>query len=142
MPLQKLQPKLQGRYGENIADVLSISGFAVKAIENATTGECSYTPLKNATVWGEIHTNGAKMQVGVFGGYLKNLGTKEAMSTASNTVYGLATNIESLLRVSPRIIFISNKFKLATEIEYTSAASNNSFRNFNIEDTLLDFLLE
>jgi hypothetical protein len=114
--------KMQGRYGENIADVLSISGFAVKAIEDATTGEQSYTPLTNATLWGEVHTNGKTMQVGVFGGFLKNLGTKEAMSGTGNEIYGLGTNIGSLVRVSPRVIFISNKMKFACEVEYTSAA--------------------
>lgn len=126
----KIEPvtiKIQGRYGENIADVLSISGFAAKAIENLTTGETSYTPLKNITVWGEVHTNGDKMQFGVFGGILKNNGTKEAMSAPTNAVYGLSTNIEILFRVSPRVIFISNNFKVACEIEYTSAAYGNDY---------------
>ncbi len=67
------------------------------------------------------------MQVGVFGGYLKNQGTKEEMSDATNSVYGLGTNIESLLRVSPRIILISNKTKIACEIEYTSAAYGSNY---------------
>ena len=79
------------------------------------------------TIWGEIHTNGKTWQAGVFGGYLKNLGTKEEMSSADNTVYGLATNIETLIRISPRLIFISNKTKLACEIEYTSAAYGSDY---------------
>ncbi len=135
----KLAPvtlKLQGRYGENIADVLSISGFAVKAIEDPLTGESSYTPLQNITVWGEIHTNGPAWQVGVFGGYLKNLGTKDEMSSALNPVYGLGTNIESLLRISPRVSFTSGKVKLAGEIEYTSAAfGSNHDVNYIPENT-------
>ena len=71
------------------------------------------------------------MQLGVFGGYMKNLGTKEAMSDPGNKVYGLGTNeksnIETLFRVSPRVIFTSNKFKLAGELEYTSAAYGSNF---------------
>jgi len=127
LTLKPVTIKLEGRYGENIADVLSISGFAIKNIENTSTGLCSYTPLKNATFWGEIHSNGKKMQVGVFGGYLKNLGTKEEMSSSDNTVYGLATNIESLLRVSPRVIFFSGKTQFACEMEYTSAAYGSGY---------------
>ncbi|MEF8811343.1 MAG: hypothetical protein V5A47_10500 [Bacteroidales bacterium] len=119
--------KLQGRYGENIPDVLSISGFAVKDVKNTTTGELSYTPLTNITLWGEVHTNGKKWQVGVFGGILKNNGTKEAMSESDNAVYGLATNIESLIRVSPRVTFVANKFKIAAEIEYTSVAYGSNY---------------
>ena len=113
--------KLQGRYGENIADVLSISGFAVKDINNPTTGEQSYTPLKNMTVWGEVHTNGKDIQVGLFGGYTKSMGTKKTMSSTDNAVYGLGTNIESLMRISPRVIFNSGKVRFAAELEYTDA---------------------
>jgi len=119
--------KIQARYGENIADVLSISGFAVKDVVNPNTNELSYTPLTNTTLWGEVHTNGKKWQAGVFGGFLKNNGTKEAMSHPSNEVYGLGTNIESLVRISPRVSFVSNKFKLAAEIEYTSAAYGSDY---------------
>jgi hypothetical protein len=119
--------KLQGRYGENIADVLSISGFAVKDVVNPTTGKQSYTPLKNMTIWGDLHTNGKKFQVGVFGGYTKNLGTKEAMSSTGNAVYGLGTNIESLLRISPRAIINSGKFRVALELEYTEASFGEDF---------------
>ncbi|MFO8233827.1 MAG: hypothetical protein R6U04_00285 [Bacteroidales bacterium] len=125
--LEPVTFKIQARYGENIADVLSISGFAVKDMVNSTTGELSYTPLTNTTLWGELHTNGKKWQAGVFGGFLKNNGTKEAMSDPDNMVYGLGTNIESLIRVSPRVSFVSNKFKLAAEIEYTSAAYGSDY---------------
>ena len=119
--------KLQGRYGENIADVLSISGFAVKSVDDILTGQQSYTPLRNLTFWGELHTNGSKVQAGVFGGFLTNMGTKEPMSDAGNAVYGLATNIAALWRVSPRVIFTSNKTKIALELEYTAAAYGNDY---------------
>jgi len=121
LSLKPVTIKLQGRYGENIADVLSISGFAVKEVVNATTGEQSYTPLTNTTVWGEIHTNGGNVEYGLFGGILLNTGTKEAMSDAANPVYGLATNIETLIRISPRVVYKVNKFKFACELEYTAA---------------------
>jgi hypothetical protein len=125
--LEPVTLKIQGRYGENIADVLSISGFAVKDVVNATTGEQSYSPLTNMTFWGELHTNGTQWKAGIFGGYLKNTGTKEAMSDPGNAVYGLGTNIESLLRISPRVTYASNKFKIAAEIEYTSVAYGSGY---------------
>ncbi len=121
----KLKPvtiKWQYRYGENIPDVLSISGFAVKDVIDQTTGEQSYTPLVNSTFWADIHTNGKQFQAGVFAGMLMNLGTKDAMSDLSNSVYGLGTNIKTLVRVSPRIIFNSGKFRAAMEVEYTAAS--------------------
>ncbi len=128
--------KLQGRYGENIADVLSISGFAVKRVESIVTGRQSYTPLRNLTFWGEVHTNGSKIQTGVFGGILTNMGTKEPLSSAGNAVYGHGTNIASLWRVSPRLIFISNKTKIALELEYTTAAYGSDYDVNYIPGTL------
>ncbi len=118
--------KLQARYGENTADVLSPSGFAVVQ-SDPVTGAQTYTPLKNMSGWGEIHTNGKKFQIGVFGGYLKNLGTAEPMSDATNSVYGLTTSIATLFRIAPRVMVISNKFKLGGELEYTSAAYGSGF---------------
>lgn len=118
--------KLEARYGENISDVLAISGFAVKSVVNTTTAELDYTPLSSMTLWGEIHTNGT-VQFGVFGGFLKNLGTKDPMSDISNSVYGLGTDINSLLRLSPRVIINSGKTRIAFELEYTSVAYGSDF---------------
>ncbi len=127
LKLKTVTFKLQGRYGENITDLLSVSGFAIKSIDDTTTGKQSYTPLKNTSLWGEIHTNGTKIQVGIFAGYLKNNGTKEEMSSASNMVYGLGNNIESMYRISPRVVFFSNKLEFACELEYTSASFGSGY---------------
>lgn len=125
--------KFEARYGENISDLLAISGFAVKEITNVTTGELSYTPLQSMTFWGEVHTNG-KIQFGIFGGILKNLGTKEAMSDPDNDVYGLATDISTLFRISPRVIINSGKTRIAFELEYTSAAYGKDYNEYYIPD--------
>jgi len=122
-----LTVKFHARYGENIADVLAISGFAVKDVVNNITGEQSYTPLKSMTFWGELHTNGSQIQAGLFGGFSKNLGTREPMSDTGNDVYGLAANIYNLYRVSPRLIINSGKTRLAFELEYTSAAYGDNY---------------
>jgi hypothetical protein len=119
--------KVQGRYGENIPDVLSMSGFAVKEIVDPVTGEQSYTPLRNISAWGEVHTNGEKFQVGLFGGYTQNLGTKESMSAADNPVYGLATNIEALYRIAPRLLVTSGRVKMGAEVEITGASYGSDY---------------
>ncbi len=125
--------KAQVRYGENISDVLAISGFGIKDISNPTTGEQSYTPLKSMAYWGELHTNG-NPQVGVFGGILYNSGTKEAMSDPNNAVYGLATDIHTMYRISPRIVYNSGKVRLALELEYTQAAYGSDYNEFFVPD--------
>ncbi len=121
LTLKPVTVKFEGRYGENLADVLALSGFAVKEIIDPITGEQSYTPLRNLSTWGEIHTNGEKLQFGIFSGVTWNIGTKEPMSSATNTVYGLSTEIESLIRIAPRILFISRQTRIGCEVEFTGA---------------------
>ena len=123
--------KFQARYGENISDLLAVSGFAVKEIINPVTGEQSYTPLTSMSYWGEVHTNG-NPQLGIFGGVLFSTGTREAMSDPGNAVYGLATDINSLYRISPRIIYNSGKVRLAFELEYTGAEYGDNYNEFFI----------
>ncbi|MEN8120803.1 MAG: hypothetical protein ABFS35_10675 [Bacteroidota bacterium] len=110
--------KLEGVYGQNIPDVLSISGFAITDSTDATRGYVKYSPLSTMSVWSEIHTNGKKFQAGIFGGYTKNLGSA---NDVVGPIYGLGTNIESLYRISPRIMFNSGKVRFAVEGEYTVA---------------------
>ena len=128
--------KAQARYGENLADVLAISGFGVKEIVDPGTGEQSYTPLKSMAYWGEIHTNG-NPQIGIFGGVLFNNGTRDAMSDPGNPVYGLATDIRTMFRISPRIVYNAGKIRLALEIEYTEAAYGTDFNEYYMPDQVV-----
>jgi len=122
--------KLQVRYGENISDLLGISGFAAAELTNITTGERSYTPLKSMTFWGEIQTNG-NPQVGIFGGLTSNNGTKESILLGS-PVYGRGTTIRRLYRIAPRIMYNARKVCVAMELEYTNAAYGSNYNEFYI----------
>lgn len=121
--------KVQVRYGENISDVLGISGYGITGITDITTGEQSYTPLKSMTFWAEVHTNG-NPQVGIFGGLTSNNGSKEELSTT--TVYGLGTTIRTLYRIAPRVIYNAGKVRVALELEYTNAAYGSMHNTYYI----------
>jgi len=110
--------KLEEAYGQNLYNKLMLGGYSEYKY-NATNGEWSYITNDVMSVWTELHTNGKKMQVGVFGGYTINLGATDSIGGAGYTRGG---TIASLLRVSPRVVWISGKTKIATEVEYTSAA--------------------
>ena len=110
--------KLQGIYGQNMPDVLSIGGFGVSDSTDITKGYVSYSCLNTASVWADISTNGKIFQFGIFGGYSKNLGSKKDII---GPIYGLGTSIESVYRVSPRVSYKHNKVKFALEGEYTVA---------------------
>ncbi len=125
--------KFQFRYGENIADLLAISGFAVTNIIDPLTGEQEYSPLKSISFWGEVHSN-TNPQVGIFAGYTVNNGTKDERGSVLYPIYGLGTNIRSLFRIAPRIIYNAGKVRVAFELEYTSAAYGENYDTFYIPD--------
>ena len=110
--------KLEGVYGQNIPDVLSIGGFAITDSTDITKGFVKYSPLSTMSVWTDIHSNGKAVQFGIFAGYTKNLGSADDIV---GPIYGLGTNIESLYRISPRIMLNSGKVRFAVEGEYTLA---------------------
>ncbi len=114
--LDPVTVKAQGIYGQNIPDLMQIGGYAVKST-NAITGVEEYTSLSNFTVWGEIST-GKQTEYGLFFGYSKALGASDNITGA---YYGRATDIENIFRVSPRVQFNSEKTRISTELEYTSA---------------------
>lgn len=122
-----LTAKLQAVYGQNLFDLTMLGGYAVAAVADTARNTVSYTPLATASYWGEVYTNGPKIQWGLWAGYSCNLGAADEIAVYSNKVNGTeatirGANIKNLLRVSPRIVFISGKINLAIETEYTSAA--------------------
>jgi len=108
--------KAEGLYGQNLPDVLQASGFAMKA----NTDKVEYLPLSRLSAWADIHSKGEDFQFGLFAGYSDNLGTSDEI--VPGTLYGLGTNIASMMRVSPRVIFNSGSTRFAGELEYTRAA--------------------
>ncbi len=114
--LDPVTVKAQGIYGQNIPDLMQIGGYAVKSTD-AATGVETYITLSNFTFWGEIST-GKQTEYALFFGYSKALG---ASNNITGAYYGRATDIENVLRISPRIQFNSEKTRISTEVEFTSA---------------------
>ncbi len=118
--------KLEGVLGENADNNLSLGGYATNEVTDAVTGAVKYTPSKTMSVWTDIHTNG-KTQFGLFAGYTQNKGFKDDIIDPS-TIYGLGIydrktglGIESLYRISPRVVFNLDHIRFALEGEYTAA---------------------
>ncbi|MEW6507440.1 MAG: hypothetical protein AB1432_06790 [Bacteroidota bacterium] len=108
--------KLEGIYGQNLTDLLMLGGYAVYE-KSAATGVEKYTCTKAYSVWSEI-IYGKEIQFALFGGYTKNNGADKIVTTN----YARGFNIDFIYRISPRIIVNSGKFRVAGEVEYTTAA--------------------
>ncbi len=104
---------------QNATDMLMIGGYAVAEVIDPVKAIKTYTNLNTFSSWFDITTNGTKFQAGLFGGYSKNLG---AGRTIAGPEFGRGTNIDYLLRISPRVQLISGKTTFAGEIETTTAA--------------------
>tara|TARA_R110002167_G_scaffold158538_1_gene353764 strand:+ start:4641 stop:5849 length:1209 start_codon:yes stop_codon:yes gene_type:complete len=121
--------KLEGVYGENMSDVLSISGLA-----QDTNG--GYTSNRTLSVWGELEGKGKNFEWGIFSGYTKNNGFKDPVGGA---IYGLAPTMDHAFRISPRIGWFSGNMIIGTEFEYTSAQYGNlAANNMDIDTNGID----
>ena len=122
--------KLEGVYGENLTDLLMIGGYAVESI-NATTEEEIYTPIRTLSAWTDL-SYGSQLQFGLFAGYSKNLGSDNVIT---GSYYSRGSNIASLMRVSPRVMYTMGKTRFATEIEYTAADYGTPNNKGEVENT-------
>lgn len=109
--------KAQAVYGENMTDLLMLGGYGVSSISQPQD-VWEYTATKTMSFWGDL-SFGKQVQGGVFFGYSKNMGANDPVV---GNIYMRGSTIETLLRVSPRVIVNAGKFRFATEVEITSAA--------------------
>lgn len=114
--------KMYGTYVQNATDLTMIGGYAVKSIIDTSTGIKEYTNINTGSIWGEIHTNGKNVVLGLFAGYTKNLGSNDNIT---GRYYSRGNDIDYIYRISPRVIYIAGKMQFATELEFTSAAYGN-----------------
>ncbi|MEI7596651.1 MAG: hypothetical protein WCK02_12950 [Bacteroidota bacterium] len=133
--------KLEGVYAQNAYDMSMIGGYAAMNFKDVATGELNYTNITTGSVWLDLTTNGKKIQVGLFAGYTKNLGSNDTIKTSKLALYTRGANatattyIDNVYRVSPRIVFISGKLDIAFELEYTVASYGDIKTNTKLEVT-------
>jgi len=106
-------------YGQNSADLMMLGGYAISDTSDLTRGYKDYTNMSVLSAWGEISTNGPKVQFGVFAGYSKNLGYATDINGA---VYARGADVDNVWRIAPRLNFTSGKLTFGNELEITQAA--------------------
>ncbi|MFT3751419.1 MAG: hypothetical protein QM800_00505 [Paludibacter sp.] len=124
-----LTVKGKALYGQNLTDQLMIGGYAVSGID-ATTNDTTYTNIKTATGWLNV-TYGSKIQVGILGGYSRNLGTQDDLvlnAKGQYIAYGYGftsktqSQLNELIRIAPTVSYNLPNLKFALEYDYTTAA--------------------
>ncbi len=128
---EALTYKVYGIYGQNNDNLIMMGGYAaidkIYTQDQITKGFKEYTTYNNLSSWFDVHTNGKSFQAGVFAGYSKNLGAPKKVDISS--YMGRWENVDDMMRLSPRLIFISGKTTIGTEIEYSLVNYNKGNPN-------------
>jgi hypothetical protein len=124
MAVPAITIKAAGTYAQDAYDLTMIGGYAVSNITDTLKNFQEYTPVSTLAFWADIHTNGKRLQGGLFIGYTKNMGSSDIINTG--TFYSRGSNIAYVYRISPRLIYNVGKFRIAPELDYTVAAYGKS----------------
>jgi len=116
-------------YGQNLTEHLMLGGYAIRSIEESTMTE-TYTPTNHLNVWSFL-SYGNNIRLGLFGGFIKNLGTTHENA---GIYFARGADIDYLYRFAPSLSFISNSVQISTELEYTAAAFGSPDSKGRIKD--------
>jgi hypothetical protein len=112
--------KMQYLLGQNLTDLLQIGGYGISRIVDNDRGFVEYSPLTTMSYWVDMHTNGQKLQFGIFLARSENMGAIKSLEEGT-AVSGFGTDIKSLYRISPRAFYNLGRARVALECEYTGA---------------------
>ena len=92
-------------------------GYGVSAIN--ADGSWSYTPTRNSSTWVSL-SYGKKLQGVLFGGYVRNFGTKDALVGDLYFSKNSFSNMRQMYRIAPELIYNLGKVAFGLEYEMTS----------------------
>ena len=139
--------KAKSIFAESGEHMNMYGGYGIKAVN--ADGSYEYTPIRHSTSWVSLVYGGKvgkqedkhpqKLQGILFGGYVHNFGTKEALMDMNGD--GKITNAEfytprssamnQMWRVSPTLLYTVGKFQLGLEYEVTSVQYGDGKLNTN-----------
>lgn len=137
----KFSVKAYGISGGNMFNMVMLGGFAGYT---ETGGQEKYEAIKTTAYWVDIASNGKKIAPGLFFGMTSNGGTgKDGATafygrgfTAATATPSVPTRIvDKVMRVSGRVDFKQNKFRVTPELEYTAATwgDPNAKKDFTVD---------
>ena len=132
----KLGLKLKAAYIQNSYEYLMMGGYAIKKYDDSPEVnhkvDYDYTNLNTLSFWGDIYLNYRSWEVGLFGGYCKNLGSFSSIQGYEKlpSIYARASNADFMYRLSLRLKYTANQLQFCLEPEYTSAVYTTSLTPF------------
>lgn len=112
---------LKAVLGDDLTDHLMTGGFLA-------TPSGSILPTRVRSIWsdwaGQLTD---RLDLGLFAGHLVNLGVTGADAVVPGELFMRAHDMESLLRVAPRLSYHESNLRIAFEVEVTSARYTTEF---------------
>ncbi len=115
---EKISIKAQYTYGQALNDHLMMGGFGVTS-RDVTTDQREYSPLNYHSIWMNSELTLGKWTPSLLLGYTQNMGSEEIIT---GPVYARDADIDYVYRIAPMITYVTGKFSLILEVEYTVAA--------------------
>lgn len=119
---EKISIKAYGITGGNLANLVMLGGFTGKTEAGKVE---TYKAIQTTAYWVDIASNAKAVAPGIFFGYTKNHGSgnDDSVATFANYSRGVSGNrvVDKVWRLSGRVDFKQNKFRISPELEYTVA---------------------
>jgi hypothetical protein len=120
--------KLAGILGQDLFHLTMLGGYAVSSDatysgDNLFNQPLQYTPVNTFAAWGEF-IYGKLWELGIFAGYSRNLGASGNINIADHGYffYSRGSDVNHLMRVSPRLSYYVKNMRIGAETEYTMAS--------------------
>ena len=116
--------------GSNLTQASMLGGYGIKS-KDTKTGKQEYASILNSSSWVNV-VYGKKWKPGVFLGYIKNLGTGDAVTQ----LYGTGTDVDQLATVGAELTYNVAHWKFGLEYTFSSAwYGSMDTSNGKIKDT-------
>jgi hypothetical protein len=96
-----------------------MSGYG--AVASNSDGSMEYAPLRSISAWTTV-SYGAKWKVGVFGGFVRNLGLKGTLVSTDELYVRGFKNISGFWRIAPEFSVNLKHFAAGIEYELTTVS--------------------
>jgi hypothetical protein len=117
---KKIGVKTQLVLGQNTTHWVMMGGYY--GYKKSAASIETYKPAKTTAAWVDVYGTGKKIVPGLFIGYSVNNGAKDSATAAYGRAIGVGgRGVKDLLRISPRLDFISGKLAFRNELEFTQA---------------------
>ena len=111
--------------GENMTNYVMIGGYGIKTNTIDALDNYEYTNLKSMSAIIDIETKMGDYDIGIYGGYMENLGSKDDVTLIPG--YTRGEDLDYLYRIAPRISKSFNQLNFGLEYNLTTAIWGETF---------------